>query len=212
MKLVDMTIRDFVNEVDSAKPAPGGGSSSAVAASIGVGLLRMVGHLTIPKKKFQKLDKATQDAFIDNHEALQSHKRKLLDLVDKDTEAFNDIMQAFKMPKETDADKKKRQKAIESATLVAIEVPEMMADLAYEALKMVDLVRRYGNKNAVSDAGVSALLLYAAIEGALLNVKTNIPGLSDPELAKKYREKADATLHDARVLKEEVVNAIHDAL
>ncbi len=212
MKLIDHTVREFIREVDSASPAPGGGSVSAVAAAMGNGLLRMLGHLTIPKKKFQKLDEATQREFIDIHERLKGYSGKLLDLTDRDTDAFNDIMHAFKMPKETDAEKKKRAKAIEQATLRAIEVPEGIADVAYEALKTADFIRQHGNQNALSDVGVGALMLYAGLEGACLNIKINLPGLSDEEVKVKYRTKVDALLNDAKAMTNDLLEAIHESL
>ncbi len=212
MKLVDLTVREFVSEVDSASPAPGGGSVSAVAASLGSGLLRMIGHLTIPKKKFKTLEEDIQQEYINIHESLKGYETKLLDLVDRDTDAFNDIMRAFKMPKETDTEKKKRKQAIEQATLKAIEIPEQIASIAYEALKKVDFVRLYGNKNALSDVGVGALMLYAGLEGACLNVKINLPGLEDASIKTHYTEKVEAMLHDAKTIKDNLLKAIHESL
>ncbi len=212
MKLIDLSVRDFVYEVDSASPAPGGGSVSSVAASLGSGLLRMIGHLTIPKKKFNKLDEDVQKAFINTHERLKTLENKLLDLVDRDTDAFNDIMHAFKMPKETDAEKKKRAKAIEQATLKAIEVPEGIAEAAFEALKHCDFIRQYGNKNALSDVGVGALMLYAGLEGACLNIKINLSGLSDKDLVKAYEDKVTVMLADAKTIKDHVLENIHESL
>ncbi|MFW5865409.1 MAG: cyclodeaminase/cyclohydrolase family protein, partial [Candidatus Izemoplasmataceae bacterium] len=104
MKLVDLSLREFVYHIDSAEPAPGGGSVSAVASSMGTALLRMVGHLTIPKKKFQKLDSPIQEAMIKTHDSIKSLEIKLLDLVDRDTDAFNAIMACYRMPKETEND------------------------------------------------------------------------------------------------------------
>ena len=212
MKLIDLSVREFVYEVDSAKPAPGGGSVSAVSAALGTGLLRMIGHLTIPKKKFGKLDEEIQDRYIKTHESLKSLEKTLLDLVDKDTDAFNGIMDAFKLPKETDQEKKKRKKAIESATIKAIEVPEGIADVAYEALKKVDFIRQYGNKNAISDVGVSALMLYSGLEGACLNIKINLSGVSDEQVKKMYSEKVEAMIHDAKIVQRNILDAIHKSL
>ncbi len=212
MRLVDLSVREFVCEVDSAAPAPGGGSVSALASALGTGLLRMVGHLTIPKKKFNKLDEDVQKHFIHNHEVLKTLENRLLELIDRDTEAFNEIMKAFKMPKETEQDQKKRSKAIEAATLKAIDVPENIAKVALEALEMVDLVSEYGNKNALSDVGVSALMLYAGLEGACLNVKINLPGLSDENLIKQYQTKIEDLLKKGEALKSAVLVKVHNAL
>ena len=212
MKLVDLSVREFICEVDSAAPAPGGGSVSALAAALGTGLLRMVGHLTIPKKKFDKLDEEIQKQFIHNHETLKSLENRLMELIDRDTDAFNEIMTAFKMPKDNEQDKKKRVKAIEQATLKAIDVPENIAKVAYEALNMVEFVREYGNKNALSDVGVSALLLYAGLEGACLNVKINLPGLEDETLRVNYLKDVEALLKKGKALQENILLKIHESL
>ncbi len=212
MKLADLTLREFIREVDSAAPAPGGGSVSALASALGAGLLRMVGHLTIPKKKFTKLEEILQAQFIQNHETLKLLENRLVELIDKDTEAFNEIMQAFKMPKETNEDQEKRNRAIESATLKAIEVPENIADVALEALTMVEFVAEHGNKNALSDVGVSALTLYAGLEGACLNMKINLSGLSDEATKTYYQNKIDSLIKQAETLKSSVLAKIHQAL
>ena len=212
MKLVDLSVRDFVREVDSASPAPGGGSVSAVSASMGLALMRMVGHLTIPKKKFAKLDESVQRAFVDIHESLKGLQSKMLELVDKDTEAFNAIMDAFRMPKETESEQKKRNKVIEQATMKAIETPEAMADIAYIALKKADFIAKYGNKNALSDVGVSTLMLYAGLEGACLNVLINLPGISDLAQRKAYQEKVLKLMKEANDIKDQTLETIHAAL
>lgn len=212
MKLIDLTVREFVYKVDSASPAPGGGSVSAVVASLGTGLLRMLGHLTIPKKKFKNLDESIQERYIDLHESLKSQQQKLLDLVDRDTDAFNGIMEAYKLPKDTESEKKKRKKAIEQATLKAIEIPENIADIAFDALKKVDFIRQYGNKNAISDVGVSALILYAGLEGACLNIKINLSGISDDTLKKEYQQKVRDMLQEAKTIQEDLMHSIHKML
>ena len=107
MKLIDMKVLDFTNLVDSKSPAPGGGSVSALCGSLGTSLARMVGHLTIGKKKFLALDVNIQKQFIEVIHSLEGLKNELLMLVDKDTEAFNQIMLAYKMPKDTPERKKK---------------------------------------------------------------------------------------------------------
>ncbi|MFH5881695.1 MAG: cyclodeaminase/cyclohydrolase family protein [Candidatus Izemoplasmataceae bacterium] len=212
MKLVDLSVREFVAEVDSASPAPGGGSVSAVAASMGVGLIRMVGHLTIPKKKFQKLDEAIQEKIIDAHESVKTLELKLIDLVDRDTDAFNAIMEAYRLPKDTDSEIKKRTKAVEQATLKAIEIPESIANIALEALRKIGAICTYGNKNALSDVGVSALMLYAGLEGACLNILINLSGLSDEAMKQDFTHKVDALIKEGKSLKEDVLTEVHQSL
>lgn len=212
MKLIDLSVREFVYKVESASPAPGGGSVSALAATLGTGLLRMMGHLTIPKKKFKGLDDAVQSEYITIHESLKKDQKQLLDLIDRDTDAFNEIMDAFKLPKTTDKEKKYRKKAIENATIKAIEIPEKIADIALGALEKVDFIRKYGNKNAISDVGVSALMLYAGLEGACLNIKINLSGLSDQTQKREYKDKVQSLLNEGIEIKNGCMRAIHDVL
>ena len=211
MKLVDMSVREFVYEVDSAKPAPGGGSVSAVAAALGAGLLRMVGHLTLPKKKFKALDESVQSELIEAHETFKTLEVRLLDLVDRDTDAFNAIMEAFRMPKETELEQTKRKKAIQRATLGAIEVPEGIAEIALEALEKAHWIVQYGNKNAISDVGVAALMLYAGLEGACLNVMINVSGLDDAAKQATLKARVDAMLKAGQSARDTVLKAVHQS-
>jgi len=189
MKLIDKTVVDFISEVDSPSPAPGGGSVSALAGSMGVSLSRMVGHLTVNKKKFKGLSEEIQEEFIKRFEELEGIKDELNILIDRDTEAFNYVMAAFKLPKETDEEKAARKQAIEEATYKAIDVPMMIAELSYRGLELIEYFTEYGNKNAITDLGVSALLLSVALEGAVLNVKINLPGITDEDYVKTTGDK-----------------------
>jgi len=191
MKLVDLKVEEFLAEVNSASPAPGGGSVSALSSSLGVGLLRMVGHLTIPKKKFLKLDEEIQEEFEGIFESLEYYLEQLKGLIDKDTEAFNQIMAAFRLPKETEEDKKYRSGKIEEATVVAIEVPGEVARTGRLVLASLEVLYQYGNKNCLSDLGVSGLLLHTTIVGAVMNMKINLSGISCNDLKGKYQEVID---------------------
>ena len=174
MKLIDMTVTDFASEVDSNSPAPGGGSVSALASDIGVGLARMMAHLSFGKKKFEALDDKTKEEFKVRFDKLGEIRTELSTLVDKDTESFNEFMKALKLPKETDEEKVARAKAMEEATIFSIEVPYKTAKLSLEALKLLDFLVANGNQNAITDIGVGTLMIATGMEGAILNVKVNL--------------------------------------
>jgi formiminotetrahydrofolate cyclodeaminase len=210
--LKDLTITDFINEVDSKKPAPGGGSVSALASSLGIALSRMVGHLTIGRKKYKALDPEIQEKFEQHLQILQEIKVRMMDLIDEDTKAFNLIMQAFSLPKETDQEKAIRKNEIELATIEAIKVPLEVAHLSLTSLEQLDYILQYGNKNALSDLGVSALLLQAGLEGAILNVKINIPGLSNEEMKQDYHQQAQDLLQKGTKLKKVILEIVHSSL
>jgi len=210
--LVDMTVKDFINEVDSKSPAPGGGSVSSLASSLGAALAGMVCNLTVGKKKFAKLDEGTQKEFNDAFENIVRLKEDLTRFVDEDTASFNLFMDALALPKETDEEKQTRKQAMEDATLEAIKVPYKIATTSLEGLENLIVIIKNGNKNALSDVGVGALLLHSGLEGAILNVKINLPGLSDEEVISEYREKCQLLKSQALLLKEELITIVESKL
>jgi len=201
--LAALSVSDFSAALASDAPAPGGGSASAAAGAAGAGLLAMVVRLTLGKEKFR-------DAWAELEPlaaTLDTHRVRLLELVDEDTRAYDAIVAARKLPKGTDAEKAARQGAIDAATVVATTVPMQTAFYAEQALRLAPTVASKGNPNAASDAWVAALLLSAAVEGALANVRINLPGVGDAELKRGFAEdaadlakKAAAALEAARAL------------
>jgi len=212
MKLVDLTLRDFVDQVDSSAPAPGGGSVASVASTLGVALSRMVGHLTTGKKKFKALDEEIKM----DYQGILDHfivvKETLLKLVDEDTEAFNQVMAAFKLPKETEEEKRSRAKAIEDATYIAIDVPYRVSSLSLQALGDLEYLLDYCNKNAVSDIGVAALMLYSGLEGALLNVLINVGSISNEEIKARYIKEVTQFSMEGNQLKDKVLKKVKGLL
>lgn len=210
--LRELKVIDFVNEVDSKSPAPGGGSVSALASSLGLALTRMVGHLSVGKKKFKALDEDIQFSFKSIIESFEEMKVEMLELIDKDTDAFNLIMAGFKLPKETDEEKSLRSIKIEEGTLEAIKIPFRVAVLSLDALMNIEYILKYGNKNTLSDIGVSALLLSAGLEGAILNVKINIPGITSDETKEYYLSKSKEILNEGTKLKNEILQIVHSKI
>lgn len=212
MKLIDLKLIDFINEVDSKSPAPGGGSVSALLGTLGVSLSRMVGHLTLGKKKYLALDVSIQEEFEKTITNLEVKKQELLHLIDLDTEAFNLIMEAFKLPKNTADEIKIRNLKIEQATKIAIDIPLKVAKTSYESLILMDIIIKYGNKTAISDLGVSVLNLSSAIEGAIMNMLINLPGISDIDLKNKYQNQITELLEKTTDLKQNYLNIVYKAL
>ena len=186
-RLVSLSVEDFAAALASDAPAPGGGSAAAAGGANGAGLLAMVVRLTLGKEKY----KAAWDELAPLVDRLDDARAKLLELVDEDTKAFDGILAARRLPKETDADKAARQKAIDEANVLATTVPMQTAFFAHEALKAAPLVLEKGNPNAASDAWAGALASWAAVLAALANVRINLPGVADPDLSRGFREDAD---------------------
>ncbi|MBS1604334.1 MAG: glutamate formimidoyltransferase [Bacteroidetes bacterium] len=174
-RLVGMTLRDFADETASESPAPGGGSIAAYAGALGASLATMVANLSSHKKGWD----ARWKEFSDWAGKGQDYKDQLLRLVDADTHAFNGIMAAFGLPKGNPEEKATRHAAIQAATRTAIEVPFRVMETAYGCMDLIKAMAIHGNPNSVSDAGVGALCVRAAVLGAYMNVRINAAGYDD---------------------------------
>lgn len=203
-KLTDLTMAGFSEELASDSPAPGGGSAAAYAGALAASLGAMVGNLSANKRGWEDRHDFFSDWAVKGQEA----RKKLLHMVDEDTQAFNSLMDAFRLPKETPDEKKIRQDAIETATLRATYSPLNMMRLAHQQFEMLEVMTREGNPNSVSDAGVGAICALAAIEGGWLNVMINLGGLKNKELVEQIKSEARAILDSARLRKEEIFSLV----
>jgi len=173
-RLVSMTNREFVDELSSDSPAPGGGSVAALCAAQAAGLVAMVGNLTVGKKKYKAQDRVKEIAV-----EAQELKDFFLDAVDGDTEAFNKVMDCFGMPKATAEQQKARDLAIAEATRGATRVPFSVLEKLPRVIELAAEISRIGNQNSLSDAGVAVLAALTGAEGAYYNVLINLGGLKD---------------------------------
>ena len=177
--LVNCSVKEFIEQVDSAKPAPGGGSVAALVGALGISLSGMYGHLTVGKKVFEQLDDSTKKDFAKALEQLHVLENKLLGLVDEDAKLYPKILASYRLPKITEEEQKLRAQAIYEATILAIEGPYTIAKCAYEALEQIEILLPFGNKNAISDAACAIVLLEATIETAIINMEINLASLED---------------------------------
>jgi len=212
MLLVDKSIREFVDALESNEPTPGGGSVAALAGSLGAALTAMVGNLTIGRKAYEALDEATKEIFTNNFNEITKLKDILNKLVDKDVEAFDGFMEALKMPKATEEEKGARKKAMEAATIEALEVPLLTANECINILRLQKIFAHNGNINAITDVGVGALMAYAGVEGALFNVIINLKSLSDEAYVGDKKTECDNILAEANKLKEEILSIVYTKL
>lgn len=208
MKLIDMKMTDYLDLLKSDAPAPGGGSVSALSGAQGVALFMMVADLTLGKAKYEDYQEICQNAK-DKGQALYE---ELMAGIDKDTDAFNLISDAFKMPKDTDEEKAARKKAIADGTLAATEVPFRNMQLAYEGLKIAKTLVGHSNPNCASDLGVGILQLRACVYGAWLNVKINLPGVKDEEKAKYFTEEGKKMYEEAGKIAEKCFAEVEASL
>jgi formiminotetrahydrofolate cyclodeaminase len=173
--LTNQKIVDFLQNTAAGTPVPGGGSVSALSAALGAGLTEMVANLTVAKKGYEAVEVEMKEIA----EAVRKLREKLVAEVDKDANAYNDVLAAFKLPKTTAAEKEQRAQAIQNAMQNAARVP---LGVAYDALQVMDLaekVIRNGNRNAASDGAVGIMMARTAALGAIFNVKINLASIKD---------------------------------
>ena len=206
--LIEKTLTEFCDELAGPSSAPGGGSTAALAGALGASLTAMVCNLTIGKKKYAEVDSEMQDILVRADEL----RRELLQIVDTDTLAFHGLMSAFAMPKETDEQRAARTAEIQRATMRATESPLAIMKLCRTALELTGAVAVRGNQNAISDAGVSALMLGAASEAAALNVRINLPLITDEAYVKLTRDQMLAIEAEVSDLEDRVISAVHRAI
>ncbi len=208
MKLIELRLNEYLDILLSDAPAPGGGSVSALAGTQGAALLAMVCDLTTSKAKYEA-----------EHALCAEIREKAGDLyqgfakaIDDDTEAFNLVAAAFKMPKETDAQKAARSKAIADGTLEATKVPFHVMEMASEGLALAARLQNHYNRNCDSDYGVGVLNLMTCMRGAWLNVKINLPGVKDEALAADFEAKGRKMLAEGEEIARRIYAEIEEGL
>ena len=203
MKLADMQVTQFCDVLASDAPAPGGGSTAALEGALGAALTAMVCGLTTIGKSKEKYAEYQEFVLASQKKALDQ-KARFVDVMDRDTEAFNVVSAAFGMPKATDEEKAARSAAIQKGLEGCTRTPFEMMELAAETLELTAELLGKTNDSAASDLGVSALSMRAAIQGAWLNVLINIGSLKNKELAEDYRKKGEALLAKALPLADQI--------
>ena len=206
--LVDKTVTQFLDELPSNSPAPGGGSVAALAGAAGAALASMVCSLTIGKKKYAEVQDEMK-AVVEQTELL---RRELTQLIDKDTEAFNAVMAAFGLPKGTEQEMATRSAAIQEATKAATLVPLSVMRTCEKALLHTRIVAQKGNKNSASDVGVAALMLQAGCAGAALNVRINLSGLRDAAFVQKIAQQSGEIILNVEKTAREVLTEVEKSL
>ena len=195
-RLVYQPVLGFIEQVASKAPAPGGGSVAAFAGALGSGLLVMVTNLTIGKKNYADVT----EKFTELRGELEDLRAKLTTRIDDDTNAFNRLRAAGKLPDRDDAEKAVKEKEMAAASDEAVQVPQSTMQLCLAALKYAPEVAEKGNVNCVSDAGTGAEMLLAGLEGAALNVLINLSGATSPEAGALRKEVAEICLHGRALL------------
>jgi len=207
--LMDMTLRDYSDVLASSEPAPGGGSTAALSGVLGAALTMMVVNLSVGKKNYESLDEKIKSEFIKEAENVKALQKELSGLVDEDTKAFNKFMEAVKLPKDTEEQKQLRAEKMQEASLYALQVPLKTAECCFRLLENQGNIARYGNRNAVSDVGVGTLLALSGLEGAILNVNINLPGIEDEAIRSEAYDKCRRLSVEGRKLHSEILDIVN---
>jgi methenyltetrahydrofolate cyclohydrolase len=206
-KLVKQNVKMFLDEVASSSPAPGGGSVAALAGALGAALTSMVCNLTKAKQGYEEVQEEIAEAL----EKSEELRKDLTDLIDKDTEAFNEVMKAIKLPKETEEQKEQRKIALQTAFKQAAEVPLETARKCIQILSVAHVVAEKGNKNSISDA-VSALMAQTGVQAAMLNVRINLSSIKDPDYVQQVTNELHELLQNAMQKSTEILNIVEKNL
>jgi len=198
--LVELNLKEFNDVLGSDAPAPGGGSVAALSGSLGAELVSMVCNLSFGRKDLVDY----QDELAAAQKAEAAIAEELTQRVDLDTEAFNEVMAAFKMPKGTDEEKAARSAAIQQGYKSAIASPLTTARECVEVMRVARPLQGKINTNAMSDFGVVALMAYAGLEGAIMNVRINLPVIKDKEYAASIEAEVAGLLAEGAALRDEI--------
>lgn len=197
MKLTELTVNGFLEKTYGSDPVPGGGSISALCGSLAASLGQMVTALTIGRKKYAEVEEDMLRLAPEMEEA----RNKFVDFIDEDAAAYQVVFDAFKLPKNTDEEKAVRKEAIQKATLAAALVPLEVARTAVGIMDGIQEIAVKGNKNAITDCCVAMMCARTAAFGAILNVRINLAGLDNREVAQELENECMA-LHDEAEIKE----------
>lgn len=206
--LIHLNLKQFANETAGESPAPGGGSISAYVATLGVSLGTMVANLSSHKRGWDD----RWEYFSDWAEKGENYKNQLLAMVDEDTQAFNAIMEAYRLPKETESQESERKSAIQNATKYATEVPLKVMETAEKSMEVLLEMAKSGMPSSITDVGVGALCAKTAVEGAFLNVRVNAAGISDVNFKTEILQKAQKVAESARKKEEEILQIVNSKL
>lgn len=208
MLFKDYKIEDFLNELSSDAPSPGGGSTAALVLALSMGLNSMVYSLTIGKKAYECLSEEEKGKMLTFQKEAKNLIVKSQGFMEKDRKDFLGLMECYKLAKSNDDEIKFRKEKIKEFTIKAMDTPLQLAEECIKFYDNIDFAVRFGNKNLISDAGVAATLLHSAIESAIINVKVNLNFLREEEFAAEVEERCNSIISNSYVKKCNLMNEV----
>ncbi|GAB4116799.1 MAG: cyclodeaminase/cyclohydrolase family protein [Candidatus Caldatribacteriota bacterium] len=206
--LIEKKISNFLDELASAAPTPGGGSVAALAGALGAALVSMVSNLTIGKEKYREVEEEVKK-ILGSSEKL---RYDLSQLIEEDIKAFNNFMATYKMPKETDEEKKIRSEKIQQALIEAAKVPLQVAYKCLDIFSLAEEIVQKGNPNVVSDVGVAILMAEAGLDSAILNVEINLKMIKDEKVVEELNSAIQDLVSEKKGRKERILKMVKDKI
>lgn len=192
--------QDFINELASKAPTPGGGGASAYCGALATALASMVGNLTVGKKTYAAVEDEVKEALIQ----LEEQRNKFVELIDKDAQAFEPLSRAYRLPRATSEELAHKNKVMQQALVGATEVPLEIMEICAQVITTSKFLAHNGSRLALSDVGVAVLFAKAALKGASLNVYANASSMADEAQARSYIQQADCLIEEYGALADEL--------
>ncbi len=208
MNYSERTIEEFADLLAGKNPVPGGGGAAALAGAAGIAAGNMVASLTIGKKKYAE----AETELISLKERGEEIRKKLLSYIDEDAKAFEPLSNCYKMPAETQEEKRKKEEAMEKCLLDACTVPLKIMECCCEAIEITAAYSKKGSRLAISDAGCAATLLKSSLEAAALNIYINTKEMKDREAAMAFNQKAESMLDTYGTLADDIYKEVKASL
>lgn len=212
MLFKEYTINDFLIELSSDAPSPGGGSTAALVSALSGGLNSMVYSLTVDKKSYESLNGEEKNKMI----ILQEEARKFIEVskefMERDRKDFLELMNCYKMPKNSEEEIRNRKEKIKENTIKAMITPLSLAEECIRFYENIEFAIKFGNRNLISDAGVAATLLHSAIESAIINVKVNLNSLRNEDFSMGIEEKCNNLLKESSIKKSNLMNEVDNII
>lgn len=212
MNFNEYKIEEFLMDLSSDSPSPGGGSVAGLVAALSGSLNSMVYSLTVNKKSFESKDPDTKKLVLDFKEASGKFVKNAVKLMELDRKYFNELMDCYKLKKDSEEDKKKRNIAIMQGTLKAMKAPLDLTRECYKFYDNIDIAVEYGNKMLLSDAGCAASLLHAAIETSIINVKVNLNSLRERSFAKDIEKEIKDIENNSLKRKDSIMKKVNETI
>lgn len=209
MLFKDYKIEEFLNDLSSSSPSPGGGSTAALVAALAGSLNNMVYSLTINKKAFESLSEENKEKMISFEKECKEFIENCIELMEEDRNSFNKVMDSYKLPKNTDEEKKYRKEQIKEKTYGAMMCPLNVCRECIKFYNNIEFAIKYGNKMLASDAGVAASLLHSAIESSIINVKINLSSLKSEVYFNEVENEIKTLLKESNIKKENILDIVY---